>query len=231
MKMKNRGREGKIALKLDISKAYDRVSWKFLRHRLQAMNFSDKWIGWMLFCVKTLSYHFCLNGSLLLPIIPNRGLRQGDSLSPYLFLLCVEGLSNAIDSVTEAGQIHGCRISPRAPAITHLLFAYESFLFFRANKEEALVVKEVLSRYERDSGQYVNYLKLGVYFRANVHRDKQQEISGILGVHNGITGTNYPGLPSLVGRSKKHVFGYLKEKVRESKDGKRNLFHEQEKLS
>lgn len=70
MRLKNRGSEGEVALKIDISKAYDRVRWKYLRHRMQMMNFLEKWTNWMLLCIKTVLYHVCLNGSLVGPITP-----------------------------------------------------------------------------------------------------------------------------------------------------------------
>lgn len=72
MRLKNRGSEGEIALKLDISKAYDRVSWTYLHQRSQVMNFSKKWINWMSLYVKTVSYQFCINGSLVGPIYPKK---------------------------------------------------------------------------------------------------------------------------------------------------------------
>lgn len=153
------------------------------------------------------------------PIIPRRGLRQGDPLSPYLFLFCVEGLSNMLDNAAEEGRIHGCRVSPNAPEITHLLFADDSFLFFKATTEEALHIKGILERYATISGQAVNFMKSGVFFSSNVRRDKREEISGILGVFNDITSSNYLGLPSLIGRSKKRVFGFLKERVTKRIDG------------
>lgn len=70
-----------------------------------------------------------------------RGLRQGDPLSPYIFLFCVEGMSSSLTDVAANGRINGCKISHNAPAVTHLLFADDSFLFFKAPKEETEVVK------------------------------------------------------------------------------------------
>lgn len=81
-------------------------------------------------CVTTVSYEFCFNGSYVGPVIPSRGLRQGDPLSPYLFLLCVEGLSDALINAAAVGDIHGSQICHSAPIVTHLLFADDSFLFF-----------------------------------------------------------------------------------------------------
>lgn len=101
-------------------------------------------------------------------IIPKRGLRQGDPLSPYLFLLCVEGLSNILDRAINSGDLHGYRIAPSAPSVSHLLFADDSFLFFKGTTEEAHKIKSILSLYEKWSGQSVNYLKSGVFFSANI---------------------------------------------------------------
>lgn len=108
MKRKNSGSEGEIALKLDVSKAYDRVDWTFLKERMLQMGFNSKWVSWVMLCVSTVSYTVCFNGNLVGPINPRRGLRQGDPLSPYLFLLCVEGLSSSLRNAAAAGQISGC---------------------------------------------------------------------------------------------------------------------------
>lgn len=77
MSRRKRNYVGKVALKLDISKAYDRVDWAYLKSRLQVMGFCNKWGEWMMLCVKTVSYNFCFNGSSIGPIVPSRGLRQG----------------------------------------------------------------------------------------------------------------------------------------------------------
>lgn len=170
---------GKVALKMDISKAYDRVDWKFLNQRMQSMGFCNKWIGWIMRCVTTVTYDFCFNGMTVGPINPRRGLRQGGPLSPYLFLFCVEGLSDMLDKVVADGDIHGCCISPSAPQVTHLLFADDSFLFFRASTEEATRIKCILDTYAGGAGQAVNFLKSGVFYSSNVRREKQEEISAI----------------------------------------------------
>ncbi|XP_074364595.1 uncharacterized protein LOC141705594 [Apium graveolens] len=176
MKRKKGSQDGEVALKLDISKAYDRVSWDYLWHRMRIMGFNEKWLKWMRLYVTTVQYMVCLNGSYVGPIMPSRGLRQGDPLSPYLFLLCAEGLSNLLNSAAATGSINGCRISRSAPAITHLLFADDSFLFFKATVEETRVVKDMLNLYEKQSGQAVNFQKSAMFFSSNVRRDNQTEI-------------------------------------------------------
>lgn len=200
MRNKIGAQEGEIALKLDVSKAYDRVCWNYLHRRMISLGFSQQWIGWIMRCVSTVSYDFCFNGMSIGPVVPRRGLRQGDPLSPYLFLFCVEGLSNALDTAAADGQINGCQVSQNAPVVTHLLFVDDNFLFFKDNRDEVLRVKSMLSCYADQSGQAINFQKSGILFSSNVRRDKQLEFSDMLGVHNDISSSNYLGLPSLVGR-------------------------------
>ncbi|KAL6194442.1 hypothetical protein ACLB2K_035526 [Fragaria x ananassa] len=124
------------ALKLDMSKAYDRVEWDFLERVMQNMGFHNQWIKWIMDCLSTVSYSFILNGEPRGRLIPSRGLRQGDSISPYLFLLCVEGLSRMLTYAKRRGFIHGVVVAPGAPSINHLFFANDSFVFMRAEEEE-----------------------------------------------------------------------------------------------
>lgn len=102
--------------------------------------------------VKRVTYDLCLNNSLIGPITHKKGLRQGDPLFPYLILLCVEGLSNALDAAVANGDIHVSRICPFAPSVSHLLFADDSFLFFQGTTKEANNIKRLLIEYERCSG-------------------------------------------------------------------------------
>lgn len=180
---------------------------------MKVMGFYDKWIEWMMLCVKTTFYNFCLNDSYIGLIFPKRGLRQGDPMSPYLFLLCVEGLSDELQNAANVGDIRGCSVSQSAPIITHLLFADDSFLYFRGIVDKSARIQDLLIKYERCSRQLVNFQKSGIFFRANVRREKQLELSGVLGVYNDINHTKYLGLLFLIGRSKKSVFSYLKERA------------------
>ena len=81
MKQKKSGAVGEVALKLDVSKAYDRVDWGFLKNQMLQMGFSRKWISWIMLCVSTVSYSVNFNGQQVGPIKPWRGLRQGDPMS------------------------------------------------------------------------------------------------------------------------------------------------------
>ena len=93
MKTTCTGKTGFMALKLDMSKAYDRVEWIFLEKILLRMGFREDWVALIMECITTVSYSILVNGEPKGLIKPTRGLRQGDPLSPYLFLFCVEGLN------------------------------------------------------------------------------------------------------------------------------------------
>jgi hypothetical protein len=147
MRCKHKGKIGDVALKLDISKAFDSVSWAYLQAILCKLGFSPQWVSWMMMCISTVEYHIIFNGDRIGPITPERGLRQGCPLSPYLYLLCAEGLSAIIKNHERRGHLHGARICRTAPSISHLLFADDSFLFCKATTSEAQHLKDILIAY------------------------------------------------------------------------------------
>jgi hypothetical protein len=118
--------EAFAAVKLDMSKAYDRVEWHFLEAMMLKLGFHRRFVAIVMRCVTTVKYRIKVNGDLTDEIIPSRGLRQGDPLSPYLFLLCAEAFSSLLKKAEEDNLIQGVRICPNAPSVSHLLFADDS---------------------------------------------------------------------------------------------------------
>ena len=129
-------------------------------------------------------------------------------MSPYLFILCAEGLSALIKSAESRGELQGIRICNNASIVSHLLFADDCFLFFQADENHANVMKQILLKYEEASGQAISLPKSKIFYSKNVEQPLQQVITGILGVR-AILGTGkYLGLPSMVGQSKKETFSF-----------------------
>ena len=131
MKMKKVGKVGHVALKLDMSKAYDSLEWDFLKKIMGKMGFHPTWIGWIMECIQSVTYSILVNGEPKGHIIPSKGIWQGDHLSPYLFLLCLEGLNELIQHAVDGGQIEGFSLCCSCPKICHLFFANDSLLFCR----------------------------------------------------------------------------------------------------
>ncbi|WJX93691.1 hypothetical protein P8452_75185 [Trifolium repens] len=213
MKTKTKGKAGDVALKLNISKAYDRIEWNYLRGIMLKMGFSNQWVNWIMLCVETVDYSVLVNGNVTESIKPSRGLRQGDPLSPYLFIICAEGLSALIRSTEARCDLHGVKICRNAPIVSHLLFADDCFLFFRANSNEAETMKSILTTYEKASGQAVNFQKSEIFCSRNVNVADQNHISNVLGVQTVLGTGKYLGLPSMIGRSKKSTFNFIKDRV------------------
>lgn len=147
-----------------------------------------------------------------------RGLRQGDPLSPYLFLLCAEAFTLLRRSKTN-GRIHGVKVARMAYVVSHLFFADDTILFTRASLEEADEIIDILQQYERASGQSINLDKTEITVSSNVSSEKRRELSLRLGVKEVEQHKKYLGLPTLIGRSKKLVFRGIMERILQKMKG------------
>ncbi|KAA3463042.1 reverse transcriptase [Gossypium australe] len=126
------GKEGYMVVKLDMSKAYDRVKWDFVKKMMIKMGFAHEWVGLIMKCITSVSYAVNINGNRGRIFQPTRGLRQGDPLSPFLFLICSEGLSSLMRSTKQKGLVKCAKASRRGPEISHLLFADDCMMFGEA---------------------------------------------------------------------------------------------------
>ncbi len=164
-------------------------------------------------CIRTVQYSILLDGVPKGYIIPSRGLRQGDPLSPYLFLICAEGLSALLQKSSLVGRLKGLQTSRLGPWVSHLFFADDSLLFGKASLDESREFMEILQLYEASSGQQLNREKTAIFFSPNTSpatRKSIQDFWGSSGVQNF---DKYLGLPALIGRSKRAIFNGLKERI------------------
>ena len=164
-------------------------------------------------CVTTVTYAIKINGSPRGRIIPSRSIRQGDPLSPYLFLLCVEGLSTLIKASVCNGSMDGIAICCGGPKLSHLFFADDSLIFCKASLVECDSLQRVLEVYEWAAGQQLNRAKTSIFFSYNTPKEIQDEIKRRFGVQVIKQHEKYLGLPSLVGINKRNTFNDIKEKL------------------
>ncbi|XP_026384646.1 uncharacterized protein LOC113280206 [Papaver somniferum] len=155
--------EGTAAIKLDMSKAYDKLEWSFLEKVLRKMGLAENWIKLINQCVSTVSYFVLLNGSPTGFFQPERGLRKGEPLSPYLYIICVEALSSYIDNLQRNGTLRGIKVCKKAPEMTHLLFADDSLLR-RIPEHRKVLLANIREIQSRDLGE--KYLGTPTVFKA-----------------------------------------------------------------
>ncbi|XP_060190805.1 secreted RxLR effector protein 78-like [Lycium barbarum] len=155
-----------ILCKLDIEKTYDHVNWRYLLQVMEMMGFGQKWIQWIKFCISTASFSVLINGSPAGCFKAQRGLRQGDPLSPFLFLIAMEGLNNIIKTTKVNGWINGfevARAGNESLEVTHLQYADDTLIFCDAEEERLRFLRMILVLFEGIYGLHINWRKSFLY--------------------------------------------------------------------
>lgn len=148
MRAKQKSNDGSMVIKLDISKAYYRIEWKYLKLMMKKLHSAEQWISRIMFCVSIVSYSMLINGQPRETFRPERGLRQGDPLSPYLYLLCVERLSSLINLAKSSKKISIFKVARDSKPITYSFLANDSLLFCKAKLTEWLSIQNLLNLYK-----------------------------------------------------------------------------------
>lgn len=178
-KVKNhKGRNGLMLLKVDMKKAYDRIEWGFVEEVLEAWGFSVKARKLVQSCLNSVEFNLLLNGNISGKVSLSRGLRQGDPLSPFIFILCSEVLTRLLE---KDHRIQGIKVCRNAPAISHLLYADDLLIACRADKVNAKAVMDNFGLYCLWSGQAANMEKSHSYFSKNTRPEVKRMMREILG--------------------------------------------------
>lgn len=157
-----------VVFKIDFEKAFDRVQWGFVYEILEQMNFHHKWIKWIKGIFETTRISVLVNGAPTQEFSPNRGLRQGDPLSPLIFNLVGEVLSLLLNKAMSLGLFDGISLPGCKLKLSHLQFADDVLLFISGGDQSLLGIKRVLQCFQILSGMKINFNKSHLHgFRQN----------------------------------------------------------------
>ncbi|KAE8790861.1 non-ltr retroelement reverse transcriptase [Hordeum vulgare] len=206
------------ALKLDMMKAYDRMEWAYLKGMMIRLGFDQRWIDIAMGMVSSVLFSVCFNGERLEVFKPTCGIRQGDPISPYLFLIATEGLSCLLKSSSQS-SLTCIHVAHTAPTVNHLLFVDDSLLLFKASVEGSTLVSNLLDTYCNAYGQRINNEKSSIFFSRGCSPQMRDTEKNNLLVHNESLSGRYLGMPTDVGHSKNGTFKFLRDHVWEKIKG------------
>ena len=206
-------KNGLMAVKLDLQKAYDRVNWSFLKTVLANFGFNETFVGWLMECVTSVYFALLINGGITEHFNPSRGLRQGDLLSPYLFTLCQDVLSRLLEKQLAEGGISGVKASIGGPIFIHVMYVDDIVMFSKANRSEATFLNQCLETYSCWSGQLINRNKSGVFFSKHAQKSSLRSIKQELQMKSLKKYEIYLGAPMFLSCSRVKYFKFLHDKL------------------
>ncbi|XP_073129053.1 uncharacterized protein [Henckelia pumila] len=211
-------RGGNVILKLDMAKAYDRVQWSFLLDALRRFGFSEQVVRMVRACISFCKFSVNVNGTPAGFFASSRGLRQGDPLSPLLFVLRAEYLSRGLDRLFlqhfDMRYWSGCDLQ-----ISHLAYADDVIIFANGGSRGLQRLKDFLAHYENCSGQLVNVAKSAMSFPPGWMARRRSHLLRITGFEEGQLPLKYLGAPLFRGNRKYSLFEPLLQSVRKKLEG------------
>ncbi|GKC21915.1 RNA-directed DNA polymerase, eukaryota, reverse transcriptase zinc-binding domain protein [Tanacetum coccineum] len=150
-----------MVFKIDFEKAFDTISWDFLFQVMHFMGFNETWIKWISGCLHSASASILINGSPTCEFNILRGLRQGDPLSPFLFIIAMEGLHVAMEDAMAAGLYNGCKIN--TVNLSHLFFTDDALFIGAWSRSNIVSLTSILDCFHLVSGLKINYHKSNLF--------------------------------------------------------------------
>ncbi|GLU11861.1 hypothetical protein SLE2022_285810 [Rubroshorea leprosula] len=221
---KKTGKVGDMICKLDLEKAYDRLEWSFIREALLFFKFPMEIINLIMSMVCSSSISVLVNGDKTESFLPTRGIRQGDPLSPYLFIICMESLSLKISADMEVGHWKGSKAGRRGPLFSHLFFADDIIFIGKATPQNCVFLKNLLDFFCSRSGQRVNPAKSKISCSKNVSINNRESLSAILGFPCTEDLGTYLGIPISAKKISKGKCQFIIDRVRAKLAGWKSRF-------
>lgn len=219
-----KGRVGYMAIKVDLEKAYDKIEWSFIREVLINANLPHDMVSLIMSCVSSVSTSIFFNGGNIEHILPSRGIRQGDPLSPYFFILCMEAFGHLIEEKYNEKRWNPIKSSNNGVAFSHLFFVDNLVLFAKADHINCSMIRDVLDTFCTRSGQTISESKSRVFFSPNVNVDTRQSLCDILGFHSVPNLGKHLGFPIKHSGTKNKDLNFVLDRVRQKLAGwKANL--------
>jgi hypothetical protein len=202
----------RCTLKVDLMKAYGSIKWDFMMHSLHCFGFPGKFLMWIKECITSHRFTICLNGTPVGYFEGKKGLRQGDPLSPYLFVLAMEVFARIMVGLTVEGlgfKFHHKCLKLR---LTHLCFADDLLIFTEASLRSVHTIKATLSKFENLFGLKANSSKSSFFYSGVSDRLKQLLLDD-LKMNVRILLVRYLGVPFISTRLTAVNCGVMLEKV------------------
>lgn len=206
---------GSFIIKVDLEKAYDRLSWYFICDNLVAANFPSNLVCLIMDFVCTIHFNVLWEGRPSTEFYPFRGIRQGDLLSPYIFSLCTERLSRIIKDAMQAGEWKPICLGANGLPLSHIFFTDDLILFGESSKNQIDVMLYCLNKFCDAFEAKFSPSKTKLYFSKNTNLPTAEEICRISGFEKVSNIGKYPKTPILDGHIKRKVFAPLIDNMKQ----------------
>jgi len=200
-----------MMLKIDLSKAFDSLSWVYIQKILTAFGFAPSWVRWVVNILSSLFFSMLINGIPSPTFRPSRGIRQGDPLSPFLFVIMAEGLGRSIKYALYSRRLKGLSFL-NSHTFSHQQFVEDNMLFGHPSVQEARLLKTILSNFSEASRALINQVKSQIFF-FNTPAPTQRAIARILGFTIASLPSKYIGAPLMASALKHSSWKDLLEKL------------------